>query len=364
LNFFCRNLTQLTLWQLPNRKLLRLSKNIQNAALRRPAMFLTNILVSHRCTQRCMQCTIPDENAEPAFMPLEDFYAVVDRLDNYGTQFLSLTGGEPLLHPDLPKMIRYAAKKRFVHLQLLTNLYAADNIVERTIDVLLETGSGIQVSFDGFDSVMDTLRGGRGIAERLMSGMEILTQKNNKMQRQIRTSVNIAINRMNLGQVCDIIDYAASLGWKVNTDLYRWSSDRHRENDDLKLSDSAELREMFDTVRKSPVVTTPRVIIDGFPGYLTGTYPKRCPYLEAPVFGSKFYVDTNGDLSACLGGVFGNLLKETPEYIFRSVAWKEVIEQMRFCPGCWNTCYTPTAIVFHPRSSTDFRAIAETLRRS
>ena len=240
--------------------LRRAGKNLTNFARRTPSILLANLLVTRCCTQRCLQCTIPETAGDNSFMPYETFVRLVDRLDRHGTHFVSVSGGEPMLHPDLPDMIRYAAGKRFLNLQLLTCFYGDEDARNRIIDVLLKTGTGIQVSFDGFGEVADRLRGADKVAERVTEGILLLDRENRKCAKRIRTSLNIVLSSLNLHQVPRLVEFAESIGWNINVDLYRRSSDTHRSVDMLKITDLDALDRAVDRIRRSPSVTTPRVI--------------------------------------------------------------------------------------------------------
>ncbi|MCE5248840.1 radical SAM protein [bacterium] len=345
------------------RTAVRSVKNIANFIRSIPAVVLANILLTRRCTQNCLQCTIPRNAGDPPYIPMEHFIFLVDRFDSHGTQFISLSGGEPILHPNIHECLRYAAGKRFVHVQLLSTLYAPMKNVEKTVETLLSTGAGIQVSFDGFDEIADMLRGAPHVSDTVRQGMELLTRENRKLRKPIRTSANIVVSRLNLRQIPDILRYIESLGWKCNVDLYRWTSDNTDEVSDMKIEDGEAFRNMLSAVRNSPAVTTPRVIIDGFPDYLRGKAAKRCPYLDSRGFGTKIYVNPDASVSVCLGKPFGNLLEQTPAELFRSNEWKKRIEEIRACRGCWNSCYTPSGIVFHPSGFGDIRAIWGIIRK-
>ena len=347
----------------PARTAVRSVKNIVNATRGIPAVILANLLLTRRCTQNCLQCSIPQEPGNPPFMNMEDFMFLVDRFDRHGTQFISLSGGEPILHPQIDECIRYAAGKQFVHVQLLSTLYGSDAVVGKTIQTLMETGAGIQVSFDGFGETADTIRGAKNVSDTVQRGMEMITRENKKRRKPIRTSANIVVSRLNLHQVPEILSYIEELGWKCNVDLYRWTSANTIEEDRMKLSNDRELAGAIERIRRSPSVTTPRVIIDGFTGYLEGNIPKRCPYLDSKGFGTKIYINPDCSVSVCIGEPFGNLREQTLTGFFNSDAWKKRINAMKSCTGCWNSCYTPSGIVFHPTGLSDIKAIWSMVRK-
>ncbi len=73
--------------------------------------------VTRRCNQVCRFCSNPSTGH---LIPLRRAKAWVDRFVSRGYRGLILTGGEPTLHPDLAKIVRYAIKKKIVP-RLITN---------------------------------------------------------------------------------------------------------------------------------------------------------------------------------------------------------------------------------------------------
>jgi Predicted Fe-S oxidoreductases len=318
----------------------RAGSNIANAMRRRPAILTTNILLTQKCVQNCLQCSIPANASEHSVITFDDFKSLVDRLERYGTQVLTLSGGEPMLHPQLGDCIRYAVSKKFARVHLLTTLYGAERIVEKTMQAVFETGISIGISFDGFGEEADTIRGAKNVSQTLMRSMEWVQRENKKRNKPIQVGVNVVMSNLNLHQVPDILGYLEPFGWWTDVDIYRWQATNQREVDLMKLVDSPKLRSVLEVVKKSPIVFTPDWLIDGFPDYLNGSFQKYCPYLDSPSLGSKFFINPDGAVKVCIGDSFGNLLQQIPEELFSSNGWKQRLRDFESCSGCWNTCYT------------------------
>lgn len=318
----------------------RAGSNLANAVKRRPAILTANLLLTQKCVQNCLQCSIPANAGENSVISFNDFRTIVDALHEYGTQVLTLSGGDPMLHPELGECIRYAVRRKFARVHLLTTLYASERVVEKTMRAVFDEGISMGISFDGFGEEADKIRGAKDVAKTVMRSIEWVRRENRRMKRPVQVGVNVVISRLNLRQIPEILRYLENVGWWTDVDIYRWQAANQREVDEMKLSDSPILREMLALVKKSPVVFTPDWLIDGFPDYLSGNFRKYCPYLDSPTFGSKFFIDPNGDVKVCVGGPFGNLLRETPAELFASAGWSQRIDDFGRCRGCWNTCYT------------------------
>jgi MoaA/NifB/PqqE/SkfB family radical SAM enzyme len=111
----------------------------------RYAPFLCQVVVTRRCNLSCAYCTEFDQVSEP--VPAGVLRARIDKVAELGSFGLELTGGEPLLHPDLVPLVRHAAHYRFVMLGVITNGFL---LSDRLVDGFNEAGLGdMQVSIDG-----------------------------------------------------------------------------------------------------------------------------------------------------------------------------------------------------------------------
>jgi sulfatase maturation enzyme AslB (radical SAM superfamily) len=123
-------------------------------------------------------------------------------------------------------------------------------------------------------------------------------------------------------------------------DIYRYSSIQHLDSDELHIRDLDRLKQVIERCKSSRNVVTPRFLLDGYVNYLQNDFPKRCPYLDSPTLGSKFFIQPNGDVLVCMGHSIGNLLTHSPRELIKSPAWEAKLKEFESCEGCWNPCYT------------------------
>src|SRR5438128_8362131 len=64
---------------------------------------LAHLIPVRRCNLSCAYCNEYDDHSKP--VPMETLYARVDRLAELGTSIITISGGEPLLHPELDLLI-------------------------------------------------------------------------------------------------------------------------------------------------------------------------------------------------------------------------------------------------------------------
>ena len=108
--------------------------------------FLVQLVVTRKCNLSCGYCNEFDDNSDP--VPTEELKARIDKIAELGAFGLELTGGEPMLHPDLAELIAYAKqKRRFRKIMLISNAFLFN---EERINKLNEAGlNDLQVSVDG-----------------------------------------------------------------------------------------------------------------------------------------------------------------------------------------------------------------------
>jgi MoaA/NifB/PqqE/SkfB family radical SAM enzyme len=64
---------------------------------------LAHIIPTRRCNLSCTYCNEYDDFSKP--VPVDAMYQRIDKLAALGTSIISMSGGEPLLHPDLDDLI-------------------------------------------------------------------------------------------------------------------------------------------------------------------------------------------------------------------------------------------------------------------
>lgn len=107
--------------------------------------FLTQMVVIRRCNLSCGYCSEYDKTSDP--VPVEVLEAQLRKLKELGTFGICLTGGEPTLHPDLPRLIRTCRQLRFRHTSMISNGFF---LRPELIETLNQAGlQRMQVSIDG-----------------------------------------------------------------------------------------------------------------------------------------------------------------------------------------------------------------------
>ena len=107
------------LWNSAGRR-LREIRMIADGLLSTDHPVLAHIIPMRRCNLSCAYCNEYDDFSKP--VPIEAMYQRLDRLAALGTSIITISGGEPLLHPDLDLIIA-RIRKRGMIAGMITNGY-------------------------------------------------------------------------------------------------------------------------------------------------------------------------------------------------------------------------------------------------
>lgn len=122
-----------------------------------PPPLTLHIEPTNHCNLSCEMCFQPSMKRAKGKMNLALYRWIIDQAEGWVAHLQLANFGEPLLHPDLPEMVRYAAKRGFF-VELFTNGVLLD---DASAKALIEAGTGkINVSIDALDpATYKTLRG-------------------------------------------------------------------------------------------------------------------------------------------------------------------------------------------------------------
>src|SRR6476660_9538020 len=103
-----------------------LSRNLRGARMITKALastdhpLLAHIIPMRRCNLACTYCNEFDDVSKP--VPIEEMYKRIDKLGALGTSVVTISGGEPLMHPELDDVIQRIRANGIVA-GLITNGY-------------------------------------------------------------------------------------------------------------------------------------------------------------------------------------------------------------------------------------------------
>lgn len=170
--------------------------------------------VTRRCNLKCVMCQqnrhVAHEDAGLPWydkdheMPLSSWVNVLDQVRPF-RPWLTVTGGEPLLYPDIKGLIE-ATKERDLVLDITTNGTLLKGMADFLVDVGVEM---VFVSLDGPEDVHDRIRGVVGSYGRTIEGIQALVE-----ERDSRGSlgpvvvINCTMTRDNLHTLPEMVPLA------------------------------------------------------------------------------------------------------------------------------------------------------------
>src|SRR6266700_3236622 len=118
-------------------------KMIERALVSTQHPILVHIIPMRQCNLACTYCNEFDDFSKP--VPLEEMKKRLDILGDMGTSIITISGGGPLMHPDLDEVIRHIRRRGMIA-GLITNGFYLN---EERIEGLNEAGlEHLQISID------------------------------------------------------------------------------------------------------------------------------------------------------------------------------------------------------------------------
>ena len=197
-----------------------------------------------RCNLHCRHCGSDCMAAsQDVDMPLDDFLRAFDTIPvkERPPEFtVVLTGGEPLLRPDIAEVGR-AIRQRGVGWSMVSNGWFYDEAMHRK---LMGAGMGaLTISLDGIGEDHDWMRGRAGAYERTLRAIAIAAK-----EPRLNFDVVSCINKRSIGQLDALHDKLQSLGvkqWRIFTII---PIGRAKNDPEMHLSD-AEFVQLMDFIQ-------------------------------------------------------------------------------------------------------------------
>ena len=169
-----------------------------------------------RCNLRCRHCGSDcKQTALVKDMPKEDFGRVLDSISarmNPHKVMINITGGEPLMRPDLEECGRMIYEKGFPW-GMVTNALALTP--ERYVRLLQSGLRAMTISLDGLEDNHDWMRGREGSFRRATEAIRMVVASG-----EIAFDVVTCVNRRNYGQLEALKEHLIGLGvkgWRLFT---------------------------------------------------------------------------------------------------------------------------------------------------
>ncbi|MDR0433972.1 MAG: radical SAM protein [Gracilibacteraceae bacterium] len=276
----------------------------------------TEFALTNACIAKCTFCNIWKQKPK-VFVDREKALAAIDRLADFGVSHLTLTGGEPLLHPHVIEFVARASKRRVNNAVLL----AAPSLLLRkeTPRRLEDAGCDlVSISFDsGNPETMAASRQITNIMDEMKKAMEALKQT------RLKSMASVLIWNENHDKMEDVCRAAQDMGFdyiSLNYPTFSRSDVYELGGDGISLPRAGVIKAMEEAIRLIQArkyriinsIRSMRNIID---------YLKSPIKAKFPCFGGSrvLFVDWFFNVHPCmqLPDVLGNILTMTEKNLSR-----------------------------------------------
>ena len=182
-----------------------------------------NWAVTGKCNMNCKHCFMASDNAPMmGEFSWEECLSLLDECERSGIQTITLTGGEPMLHPHFMDIVRDCASRRIDVGEVNTN---GSFLTEEMLDEFKALGmdTEIKVSFDGIGH-HDWLRGVPNAEEIALCAMRLAKEKGFRVRSQTN------VHRGNLDVMYDTVKLLDEMGVEEVRIIRTTETPRWREN--------------------------------------------------------------------------------------------------------------------------------------
>ena len=243
--------------------------------------------ITSKCNLHCRHCYNSSSSENTAHLSRETISTCLEYFSNNNVLDLTISGGEPLLHPDIVNILQDAHERGFRTLLATNGTLLSEELVKHIQPYVMY----YQISVDGNKPTHEAMRG-TGSYEAAFRGVYRLCAEGLQKQTRLR----MTISHTNSDSIPYLIEEAAHLGLEaVHFSIIR-SQGRANENykDSFQLSDK-RLIALYHEVRElrrqyKGILEISRLTVDG----------GECTLLkEDPVVRPR--IDTSGDIYPCEG---------------------------------------------------------------
>ena len=285
-------------------------------------------VLTHKCNQKCLHCFATNCFPEKPLLD-QEWLRLIDQLTYFEAPRLFFTGGEPLAHPSIYKLIAYASNKSIPTI-LGTNATLVNQSVSRK---LVDSGlKEARVSLDGANKKSHDLLRGEGSYDKTVLGIQTL------INAGITISIRTTINKLNFEEVFEIGKLISSMNiqnWEIKNIIPSGRALEHPELLTTKTERSIALESLIKIYSQK---LFPDINIKLMEGTLNNSIdlPDGIKVACCPAGRSMVLVQPNGDIIPCgylSSNVLGNIRRD---YIMEVIKKHKEINNRIVPPKCQN----------------------------
>ncbi|MBN2383846.1 PqqD family peptide modification chaperone [bacterium] len=291
-----------------------------------PARYHLFLHLNRTCNLSCPHCyTSSQPDREIRVPATQDIIRILDDCADNGAVVLTISGGEPLIHPGFEQILRHAATH--YKTSLLTN---GTLINKHNLPLLTECCQGIQISLDGSNPRRHDAIRGSGTFERTMSAIKMLQDAG----YNDRLVICATVMRHNLDDIVPLIEQVIHLGIPLVRFLPLMVQGRAENVHDPLFPSDEELIALYNDILPFMIGQDRTTTVSGYmSGLLLKPVPGPAEDQWCPI-GRNIVMDFDGSVCPCilmldLHWKIGNLFKESLSAILDKKGIQKMGETIR-----------------------------------
>lgn len=260
--------------------------------------------ITNQCNFDCKHCINNSSYDDNHYLEYDTINKIIRYMVERGIVCLDLSGGEPLLHKDINKIIETAYSNDLT-ISIATNGYLLD---EKKIDFFKNKNVSVRISFDGYDDNTYKIIRGENKFDRVIKNISLAVKKG------LKISLVTVLHSKNVKNAKEFIKKAKELGVsKIRFMMY--VNQGRGKNSDLKMLSVGDWKYILENHRKWGEEYQMEVCIDS--PLMAITEKMECPCIVGKLC---IVIKANGDVIPCalLNKKIGNIFEKSIDEIWKS----------------------------------------------
>lgn len=280
------------------------------------------------CNLSCRYCYNSSHSKRRGLSP-QDLHVVAEKLANSPIFFMTLSGGEPLVEPEIWNIIQILKKEKKTVVLATNGTLITRKVARRIKDFNVDS---VQISLDGLKETHDYLRGVKGCFKKTLEGIGHCVTEN------IPVTVSTVVSKANVGEIQQLLEILIRLGvggFRANR-LVLMGRGEPLENEVLT-REQTRLLTLHMLEQRKKLESTIEILLDECISFLgEGIREYGLSWSGCPAGQSECAVDSKGDVYPCVFLTceefrMGNLLKSEFDNIWRSEGFEDFRAIERTC---------------------------------
>ncbi|MEA2090681.1 MAG: radical SAM protein [Thermoproteota archaeon] len=290
-------------------------------------------MLTNRCNYRCKSCSVWRTKEKAKELPVDEVKRGLDVLRKLGVLEVVLSGGNPLLRPDIDEILDYTS--RF----FITTIYDNGSMAVEKIDAL-RNADFVAVSLDTLNEKKhDYLRGVPGAWRKAMDAIETLHEE------EVSVGVATTISQVNLYEIVHLTEHFISRDIPVWYSLYAYDypSKNHlfgigERDSEFEIVDTEAVVKLCDELNKMKKKKEGVFITEKTLTALKHFFSEKQRTWKCKALQNFFVIDPVGNVAGChlhkpVASIF-----ELPE-VWDSPRFENLRKKYERCTQCAYLCY-------------------------